>query len=152
MKKIELGQTIGIIANLGVIAGIVFLAVELRQNNDLLAAQSRAERLTVRTDWINALYRDDQLADLIVRAQRNEELTEAEEFRIENLGERLFTAFEYVYGEVQRGMIDENAALAESWRRELQDLPRTLETWEQAKSALNSDFVQWMEENVVNER
>ena len=29
MKKIDLGQTIAILANIGVIAGIVFLAVEL---------------------------------------------------------------------------------------------------------------------------
>ena len=30
LKKIDLGQTISILANVGVIAGIVFLAVELR--------------------------------------------------------------------------------------------------------------------------
>ena len=32
MKKINLGQLIGILANLGVIAGIVFLAFELEQS------------------------------------------------------------------------------------------------------------------------
>jgi len=32
MKKIDLGQTITILANIGVIAGIVFLGYELRQN------------------------------------------------------------------------------------------------------------------------
>lgn len=40
MKKIDLGQTINTIANLGVIAGIVFLAIELRQNNKQLELQS----------------------------------------------------------------------------------------------------------------
>jgi len=38
LKKIHLGQTIEILANLGVIAGIVFLGVELRQNNELVVA------------------------------------------------------------------------------------------------------------------
>jgi hypothetical protein len=28
MKKIDVGQTIGILANIGVVAGIVFLAIE----------------------------------------------------------------------------------------------------------------------------
>ncbi len=42
MKKLDLSQTIGILANLGVIAGIVFLGVELRQNNDLLEADAGA--------------------------------------------------------------------------------------------------------------
>ena len=41
MKKIDLGQTIGILANIGVVAGTVFLAVELRQNNELLNSQER---------------------------------------------------------------------------------------------------------------
>ncbi len=30
MKNINLGQTIGILANVGVVAGIIFLAVELK--------------------------------------------------------------------------------------------------------------------------
>jgi len=43
MKKIDLGQAITILANIGVIAGIVFLGIELRQNSaaaELQAAQS----------------------------------------------------------------------------------------------------------------
>ncbi len=40
MKGIDLGQTFQILANIGVIAGIIFLAVELRQNNEQLRLQS----------------------------------------------------------------------------------------------------------------
>ena len=36
MKKIDLGQTLTILANVGVIAGIVFLGYELRQNTLVL--------------------------------------------------------------------------------------------------------------------
>ena len=45
MKKIDLGQTITILANVGVIAGIVFLAIELRQNNEYMAANARYDLL-----------------------------------------------------------------------------------------------------------
>ena len=41
MKKIELGQTITILATFGVIVGIAFLAVELAQNNELLELDFR---------------------------------------------------------------------------------------------------------------
>ena len=34
------GETIGLIANIGAIAGINFLAVEVRQDNKLLVAQT----------------------------------------------------------------------------------------------------------------
>ena len=40
MKKLDLGQTMTLLANVGVILGIVFLAFELRQNNQQLALQS----------------------------------------------------------------------------------------------------------------
>ena len=40
MKKLDLGQTIQILANAGVIAGIIFLAIEIRQNNAQLSLQS----------------------------------------------------------------------------------------------------------------
>lgn len=48
MKKIDVGQTVSILANFGVIAGIVFLAVELRQNNEFLAAEAGADRRDIR--------------------------------------------------------------------------------------------------------
>jgi hypothetical protein len=41
LKKIDLGQTIMILANVGEIAGIVFLAFELQQNNEALDLQAR---------------------------------------------------------------------------------------------------------------
>ena len=40
MKKMDLGQSIQVIANLGVIAGIAFLIVELQQNTQQLELQS----------------------------------------------------------------------------------------------------------------
>jgi hypothetical protein len=38
LKKIDLGQAIGILPNAGVIAGIVFFGMELRQNCELVVA------------------------------------------------------------------------------------------------------------------
>jgi hypothetical protein len=38
MKKIDLGQAIQV-ANVGVIAGIVFLGVEIHQNNEVMGQQ-----------------------------------------------------------------------------------------------------------------
>ena len=40
MRKIDLGQTFQILANVGVIAGIVFLGIELRRNTDAMRSQT----------------------------------------------------------------------------------------------------------------
>lgn len=49
MKRIDLGQTIGILANLGVLVGILLLVYELAQNREMIRSQTRqsiAELLT----------------------------------------------------------------------------------------------------------
>jgi len=65
MKRIDLGQTIGILANLGVLVSIAFLAYEMRQNTtaireEALEARSNAEltrELAMATDTdLQALY------------------------------------------------------------------------------------------------
>jgi hypothetical protein len=42
MKKRNLSESLNLLANLGVIAGIVFLGVELRQNNELMEMEARS--------------------------------------------------------------------------------------------------------------
>ena len=69
MKKIDLGQTITILANLGVIAGIVFLAVELRQNNALLQAQSRSDQNDRIISNVEAVYQNTDLATAVAKAR-----------------------------------------------------------------------------------
>ena len=54
MKKIDIGQTLGIIANIGVVVGIVFLAFEISQNTRSLEV-SAYQNLTSQITSINAL-------------------------------------------------------------------------------------------------
>ena len=47
MKRIDLGQTMGILANLGVLVSIAFLAYEMRQNTTAIreeALEARSQR------------------------------------------------------------------------------------------------------------
>jgi len=51
MKKIGLGQTISILANIGVIGGIVFVALEVRQTRDAVLGATYLARATAQEDW-----------------------------------------------------------------------------------------------------
>ncbi|HKJ17289.1 MAG TPA: hypothetical protein VJ984_08070 [Xanthomonadales bacterium] len=82
MKKIDLGQTIGILANLGVIAGIVFLAVELHQNNELLEMEAQAVMSKDLQDGWDRISSDPDLVNLFIKDRNEEPLTEAEMFRL----------------------------------------------------------------------
>ncbi len=63
MKNIDLGQTLNTLANVGVIAGIIFLAYELNQNNEFLELEAKATRVHITLDgWERMLYSSLQVA------------------------------------------------------------------------------------------
>ena len=91
MKKIDLGQTITIFANVGVIIGIAFLAIEMSQNNRLLLMEARlaeTEAYVDRTSASSAEWRQlalsGELADLLTRAETEgvSSLSPAEQMRV----------------------------------------------------------------------
>jgi hypothetical protein len=80
MKR-HMQTTINLIANLGVIAGIVFLGFELKQNRDLKEAEIRHELSQGAIDYLTRLALDGELADIVIRKLDGETLTPAEEQR-----------------------------------------------------------------------
>jgi hypothetical protein len=67
MKKIDLGQILNTLANLGVIAGIVFLAMEIRQTNSIAILDARTTELDQYNNWRMTLVEDDLLSDIWTR-------------------------------------------------------------------------------------
>jgi len=155
MKKIDLGQTIGILANIGVIAGIVFLALELEQNNDLLQSEAEYRLFENRSRIAREVYRDAELAELMDKLQRNEELSTVERIRAENLYESMYQNWRWEYRQWEQGRIE--TLPLEGWR----NLPRTnslakevLEMWIESNRKLGGSdarHAEFLEENVLSE-
>ena len=82
MKKISLGKLLGLLANLGVIIGILLLVLELGQNRDMMRAQIRNELARSLPDFLGLLIDNRELADLLVRANAGESLSAAEDRRV----------------------------------------------------------------------
>ena len=143
MKKIDLGQSITILANLGVIAGIVFLGIELRQNNELMEAEARFNRVSIATRTSTIMAENPDLADLFVRANNNEELTAGEESRLRNFSYRVYTNMEWTFRETP-----EDVPLI-TWQR-IVATPFYRKYWELRKTEFDPAFVQFMDENIVN--
>ena len=59
MKKLDTGQLLGLIANLGVIAGILLLVFELQQNRIMMEAQTRHELTASLSDQLLAVAEDE---------------------------------------------------------------------------------------------
>ena len=152
MKKIDLGQTVSVLANIGVIAGIIFLGVELRQNNELMEAEARAASNARVLDIAEMVSTDVDLANALIRAKSGETLTESEELRVYAFQMWNFRGQEAYFREYQAGTVE--FLPVDRWRRNFHTNPwnaqSRAESWSRAKADLRADFVQWMEENVVN--
>lgn len=151
MKKIDLGRAVSILANVGVIAGIVFLAVELQQNNELLAAQARRDQLIARTAGAEMQLTNDVLAELVFKARNGESLTERETDRFYDFAYYQFRQWEWQYNEYVAGMLEEADWPVIGWRGYVRGLPILAQVWEQRKQNVSPDFMRFMDENVFNE-
>ena len=112
MKKIDVGQTITILANVGVIAGILFLAVELQQNNRLLASQAEFNYVQYIQSMDLTVLENPELADLLASAgQTGEELSAAENLQVVRYLQMYLNYLQWRYLQNQAGALDELDAL-----------------------------------------
>ena len=153
MKKIDFGQTTTILANLGVIAGIVFLAIELSQNNELLEAQTRRERLDVRMFYAPLLLDGIAIAPIQYKLRRGEPVTPEEEEYYWQYTYINLALWEWQFDEYVAGTIGLEELPVEGWRGNVR-LVSTIyaDAWEiySATAARSQEFVAFMNENVFD--
>jgi hypothetical protein len=82
VKMSSVSETLHLLANLGVIAGILFLGVELKQNNDLMEMEARATLTENLQDGWYQLSSDPSLVELFIKDRGGQELSEVEEMRL----------------------------------------------------------------------
>jgi len=81
MELQKLNHWLTLLANLGVIAGIIFLAVELRQNNEMMRAQTRSQLANEVTELFTANMNDQAYAEILLKGNKGEELSEIEQYQ-----------------------------------------------------------------------
>ncbi len=154
MKKLDLGQTITILANVGVIAGIIFLAIEIRQNNSLLASQASYAQFSVeRERRTRFLENRSGLMDITIRARLGEELTRTEAGQLNAQWRDILDSWQWQFREYQAGRLEiEVMSNVADWRALWRLDGGLQETYRVTVDQRDADFLRFMEENVINER
>ncbi len=151
--ELEIGQVIAILANVGVISGIVFLAMQVRQNNRLSAAQARYSLRQYRSDIADSLMQPNVLKATHKWA-RGEDLTDEERSTGLMVAIKIIELWEWQFGEYFAGMLRMSELPVGSWRMWFHGkgpFPVPIqEIYALRKDVLNSEFVQFFEENVVS--
>lgn len=58
MKQIDLGQTLGVLANIAVVAGIIFLVIQIREERDYAIVENTTIVGHGMADWMSSVAHD----------------------------------------------------------------------------------------------
>jgi hypothetical protein len=141
MSKLERWLTL--VANLSVVAGIIFLAAEMRQNTAAVQAQTRDAITEKQMDFLLSIGTNPEAADVFSRGNQTGEFeVGTREFIMyfsmvqANLREWENSHYQYESGLFSA---DEFEARVETWRGSL-TLPGFLETWARSRQRFSPSF------------
>lgn len=152
LKRLDVAQAAGLLANLGVIAGIVFLAYEIRQNNLYLQEEARNNLFQNRQNGALRRGMNPDIARILYWQETDEPLSELDRRRQADLIMANFLSWQYDYQSVQRGILDSSDLATSGIRTTWENMAGVEEIWARRKMSFDPVFVEWMEENVVNVR
>ena len=151
MKKLELGQTISILANVGVIAGILFLAFEIHQNNTLLESQARKSRIDMRRGSFQLQLENPELNRIINQNRNSGQLTDEEQNLLNAFFDYILTSWQGGYGDYQSGLIELSEMQHVVSGLVFDRAPGLEEYWQTAKFRYEPEFAAWIDQ-ILDER
>ena len=148
MKKIELGPTIGIVANLGVIGGIVFLAIEIEQNTAMIEAEMRQSRAELALGMSQALFNSDYLPEILVTAREGEQLTAVQAERFSHWFRGFNRNLDNQLHQYREGLLTDDIPRSLRWaiQSSLVEIPAAKEMWAQTKLQYSDDYIKLVDE------
>jgi len=150
MKKIDvgLGQSITILANVGVLIGILLLVYELYQNRLMMQSQARSDVSDTLVEILFQMAMDPEITEINRKARAGEELTQLEAEQFEGVQRALWRYREDVSYQYRNGLFDEREYLAqrEVWRVNLNSNERMRSIWCTRIDRSSPEFVAEMNE------
>ncbi|MEZ5492329.1 MAG: hypothetical protein R3F50_18760 [Gammaproteobacteria bacterium] len=142
----KFNQLLSLLANLGVLAGIVFLAIELQQNTDMMEAQTRDSITDKQLDWSLAIASDTSIAALWEKGNSEIEFTEpGEGAAYFLLTTSSFRIWENEFYQYQKGLFSESEFLGREnrWRNNMRNRFRQ-GVWCNTRSTYSEGFQEIM--------
>ena len=135
-------QIMGVFANVGVLLGIIFLAIELQQNNALMETRARAEFADRATSTMSLVAANPQLAEIMARPLA--ELSAGEQLQRRHFFLRFMKNLEFLF--LESNDISELPIVG--WRAGFQDSDN-LQMWELEKQSFKQRFIEFVETELI---
>jgi hypothetical protein len=144
----KLTHWLALVANFGVVAGVVFLAYELQQNNELLVQESRYSMIQNQKDWTQFINGSKEVSNLLY-VKGNQDLSDIEKNR--RFGILLGNVFtwQWEWEQSRAGMFGGTDLPIDAFRALWRDFGLE-RNWPELKVTLKPGFVTFMENEVIN--
>jgi len=131
MESEQLNRWLTLGANFGVLVGILLLVYELNQNRELTRAEIRNELSQGVIEFTMAQSENEQLADIIVRAETGEKLTPVEQRRYTYFFRGFFRYLANVHYQYRHGLYDDSEYLVQrdAWGWYLASAKPLVDVW-----------------------
>jgi hypothetical protein len=142
MKMDKLNKWLTLTANIGVLAGIVFLAIEINQNTESNQAQTRSDVASNHV-WLWEMMLDNGIQELFDQASTNDIEPGSPDYRtFRSYSRTLFVVWENEWYQYTRGLYDDDSfrAQRERWR-DVFSYPLVREVWKDTTQMHTESFV-----------
>ena len=149
----KLNSWLTFVANIGVLAGIVFLAIEIRQNSDVIRAQTRAQLAEEVTELLSVNMNDQEYADVLMRGNNVEELSSVEKYQYFRHRGAWVHYWNNVVYQYQMGMYDESefALQISTIRNDMETYPGLKVHWCANRSIASQSLIEAVEADLLGE-
>jgi len=133
-----------IIGTTAVVVSLIYVAVQIRQNNRHLAHEAQRARAQSVRENLRGMADN---AEILVKDYDGATLSAAEAYRINAFWMAILFSYQTSFLQLPRNEIMGHANF---FRRFFETQPSVLATWEKNRDTFEPDFVQFMKENVVS--
>jgi hypothetical protein len=146
MNLERIGQGAQLAANVGILFSILFLAYQIRETRELTRAQTRNAMAEAAVDLLASEAMNADLASIVYRSYKGEELPGEDMFRLERLMYAYFRVWENAHYQYRLGLYDDSEfrGLREVWRVRL-GRPHVAEIWCRVRDGHSPEFVAELE-------
>jgi hypothetical protein len=151
MKQIDFTRAIGVLANLGVIVGIVLLAVEIHQNTEMMEAQISQARTETAMAEAQSVYDSEYLLSLMEAIDQGQPLTTTDRLRFAHYLRAFNRNQDNQLWQYRRGLLGENIprSIRLAVRGELAPRPLAREVWASTKDLYTDDYIEMVDEIIA---
>lgn len=151
MNSDKISRWLSIGANLAVLASIVFLALEIRQNTEMTRAQITLGRSQNNVALAESQFNSDYIPGIIVKVSNGEELTRTEQYRLNAHIRAVLRVYDNDLQQYHQGLLGDHIpqTVRVLVKRFIVNNPYGRDHWEASKTSYSDHFVEIAEEVIA---